>query len=146
MIDRDHRNVDQLLKDRGWDVTQSTLSRDLRELRLARIPTNEGPRYASPESLAGEDERTLVEHVLAAEVTCAPQRDLDAKRNITGVFQHWDCIDPGWNPGGIWRPVRTIETGPARIMSMRVLCPAADATRARVRIRANIGTAVSGPA
>ena len=27
----------QLLR-RGWDVTQSTLSRDLRELRLARIP------------------------------------------------------------------------------------------------------------
>lgn len=54
----------QLLKERGWDVTQSTLSRDLRELRLVRIPTNEGPRYASPESLAGEEERTLVEDVL----------------------------------------------------------------------------------
>ncbi|MBK6487552.1 MAG: arginine repressor [Gemmatimonadetes bacterium] len=54
----------QLLKDRGWDVTQSTLSRDLRELRLVRLPTNDGPRYASPESLVGEDERTLVEDVL----------------------------------------------------------------------------------
>lgn len=90
--------------------------------------------------------RDRTEHTLAIEVTCAPQRDLDAKRNITGVFQHWDCIDPGWNPGGIWRPVRVTETGPARIMSMRVLCPAADATRARVRIRANIDTAVGGPA
>ena len=28
----------QLLDDRGFAVTQSTLSRDLRELRLARIP------------------------------------------------------------------------------------------------------------
>mgnify|MGYP003556589742 FL=1 len=54
----------QLLKERGWDVTQSTLSRDLREMRLVRLPTAEGPRYASPESLAGEDERTLVEDVL----------------------------------------------------------------------------------
>ncbi|MEO6446316.1 MAG: arginine repressor [Gemmatimonadaceae bacterium] len=54
----------QLLKDRGWDVTQSTLSRDLREMRLARIPTTDGPRYASPESMSGEDERTLVEDVL----------------------------------------------------------------------------------
>jgi transcriptional regulator of arginine metabolism len=54
----------QLLKERGWEVTQSTLSRDLREMRLVRIPTADGPRYASPESLAGEDERTLVEDVL----------------------------------------------------------------------------------
>lgn len=31
----------------GWDVTQSTLSRDLRELRLARIPDGHGgARYA----------------------------------------------------------------------------------------------------
>jgi transcriptional regulator of arginine metabolism len=36
----------QLTK-RGWDVTQSTLSRDLRELRLARIPDHQGrARYA----------------------------------------------------------------------------------------------------
>ena len=38
----------QLLR-RGWDVTQSTLSRDLRELRLARIPDEQGrvrPRTA----------------------------------------------------------------------------------------------------
>ena len=54
----------QLLRERGWDVTQSTLSRDLRELRLARIPTTDGPRYASPESLSGDEERTLVEDVL----------------------------------------------------------------------------------
>ncbi len=53
-----------MLKERGWDVTQSTLSRDLREMRLVRIPTADGPRYASPESLAGDDERTLVEDVL----------------------------------------------------------------------------------
>lgn len=36
----------KLLLQRGWDVTQATLSRDLRELRLARIPTPEGARYA----------------------------------------------------------------------------------------------------
>src|SRR5690348_5073480 len=34
-----------LFHKRGWDVTQSTLSRDLRELRLARVPTPEGVRY-----------------------------------------------------------------------------------------------------
>lgn len=37
----------KLLRQRGWDVTQSTLSRDLHELRLARIPTGDGLRYAA---------------------------------------------------------------------------------------------------
>lgn len=37
----------KLLRQRGWDVTQSTLSRDLRELRIARVPMPEGgARYA----------------------------------------------------------------------------------------------------
>lgn len=36
----------KLLLQRGWDVTQATLSRDLRELRIARVPTAEGARYA----------------------------------------------------------------------------------------------------
>ncbi len=53
-----------LLKERGWAVTQSTLSRDLRELRLARIPTPDGPRYASSDTFAGGDQRALVEDVL----------------------------------------------------------------------------------
>ena len=53
-----------LLKERGWAVTQSTLSRDLRELRLARIPTPEGPRYASSDTFSGTDQRALVEDVL----------------------------------------------------------------------------------
>src|SRR6266540_1123620 len=41
------------------------------------------------------------EHTLALELTCSPTTDKAAKRNITGVFQHWDCIEDGWNPGGI---------------------------------------------
>ena len=54
-----------LLRGAGWDVTQSTLSRDLREMRVARVPTTEGPRYATPETLAdGTADRTLVEDIL----------------------------------------------------------------------------------
>jgi transcriptional regulator of arginine metabolism len=42
---------------RGWDVTQSTLSRDLRELRLARIPDGHGRvRYAFPDSGSGHSD------------------------------------------------------------------------------------------
>ena len=46
----------RLLRQRGWDVTQATLSRDLRELRLARVPTAEGGRYvaAGADGRAGE--------------------------------------------------------------------------------------------
>jgi transcriptional regulator of arginine metabolism len=37
----------KLLRQRGWDVTQSTLSRDLREMRVSRIPfAGGGSRYA----------------------------------------------------------------------------------------------------
>jgi transcriptional regulator of arginine metabolism len=49
----------QLLVGRGLVVTQSTLSRDLRELRLARIPTPQGPRYASPEGTQDAGRQSL---------------------------------------------------------------------------------------
>lgn len=44
----------QLLLKRGWEVTQSTLSRDLRDLRIARVPTDRGLRYVVAEG-GGED-------------------------------------------------------------------------------------------
>lgn len=54
----------QLLR-RGWDVTQSTLSRDLRELRLARIPDDTGHvRYAFPDQGSGEDSLRQLEAML----------------------------------------------------------------------------------
>ncbi len=50
---------------RGWDVTQSTLSRDLRELRLARIPDEQGRvRYAFPENGASDAEARRFEAML----------------------------------------------------------------------------------
>ena len=44
----------QLLAKAGWEVTQSTLSRDLRDLRIARVPTGQGLRYVVTDS-GGED-------------------------------------------------------------------------------------------
>lgn len=84
-------------------------------------------------------------HELAIEVSCAPQRDKRAKRNLTGVWQHWDALDDSWNPGGIWRPVRIEETGPVRIRDLRVLCREATAARAVVVLRANLETAEPMP-
>lgn len=77
-----------------------------------------------------EQLRERSEHVLAVELACSPQTDKSDKRNITGVFQHWDAIDPDWNPGGIWRPVHLVETGPVRIARLTTRCLEADEQRA----------------
>ncbi|HEX7168674.1 MAG TPA: hypothetical protein VF230_16960 [Acidimicrobiales bacterium] len=78
------------------------------------------------------------EHLLAVEVTCARHRDPRAKRNVTGAFQPTEGAGAGWNPGGIWRPVRVRETGPLAISSLRVLCLEATPERAVLAIRAVI--------
>ena len=55
----------KLLRQRGWDVTQATLSRDLRELGVARVSTPEGPRYTlAAGSAAGSDGNPVLEAVL----------------------------------------------------------------------------------
>jgi beta-mannosidase len=76
------------------------------------------------------------EHVVAVEVVCSPQHSPRGKRNITGIFQHWDGLDRDWNPGGIWRAVHLYDTGPARVDRLRVLCRDADEARAHVLIQA----------
>jgi beta-mannosidase len=81
------------------------------------------------------------EHLLATEVTCSPQRDRTAKRNLTGVFQHGDLLDPDWNPGGIWRPVRLHETGAVRIHRLRVHCGEATSALAILNFRAILDSA-----
>lgn len=45
----------QLLHRQGWEVTQSTLSRDLRDLRVARIPTPQGLRYVAGDAAVVDD-------------------------------------------------------------------------------------------
>ncbi|HET6965799.1 MAG TPA: hypothetical protein VFH58_13575 [Acidimicrobiales bacterium] len=80
--------------------------------------------------------RARRDHLLAVEVACARPSDRKAKRNLTGVFQHWDCIDPDWNPGGIWAGVRIERTGPVRLSSLKVLCREASDERAMLELEA----------
>lgn len=54
----------QLLHKRGWDVTQSTLSRDLRDLRVARVPTADGLRYVVGDSSADDGSRAPLAAIL----------------------------------------------------------------------------------
>jgi beta-mannosidase len=75
------------------------------------------------------------EHVLGVEVACPPQTDRTAKRTITGVFGQSVMLDPDFNPGGIWRPVRVVDCGEVRIAILRVLCTEASAERGRLACR-----------
>jgi transcriptional regulator of arginine metabolism len=54
----------RLLAGRGWDVTQATLSRDLRDLGLARVTTEDGVRYVVPEA-RGDDASPALDATLA---------------------------------------------------------------------------------
>ena len=54
----------RLLLGRGMEVTQATLSRDLRDLHLARISESGGSRYVLPESLASDDDKPLLANLL----------------------------------------------------------------------------------
>src|SRR4051794_37110599 len=76
------------------------------------------------------------EHTLALEVGCGPEGDLRARRSLVGALQQSDVVEPGWNPGGIWRPVRLEQSGPVRIRHFRALCRDADDQQATVFVRA----------
>lgn len=54
-------------------------------------------------------------NTLIIEVDCPEERLKSNKRMLTGVFSHWDAIDPTTNPGGIWLPVVLEESGAVRI-------------------------------
>ena len=54
----------QLLQTRGMDVTQATLSRDLRDLGLARVSAEDGVRYVLPGSLDDDDAKPLLGNLL----------------------------------------------------------------------------------
>lgn len=78
------------------------------------------------------------EHLLAVEVACPPQTDRTHKRNLTGSLQHSSWLDPAWNPGGIWRTVRLVRTGPLRIRHARLRCIEATEQQAVLALRAVI--------
>jgi transcriptional regulator of arginine metabolism len=49
----------RLLVAEGWDVTQATLSRDLRDLGVVRAPGDDGARYMLPEMVSDEAKPSL---------------------------------------------------------------------------------------
>jgi beta-mannosidase len=80
------------------------------------------------------------DHVLAVEVTCAPESGTRGRRNITGIYQHSEAVDRDWNPGGLWRPVLVYDTGVVKLDRLRVLCRDADESRAHLQVYARVET------
>lgn len=77
-----------------------------------QVGANEGyfmPREYDVTALLAED------NLLIVEVDCPDEKQKSNKRLITGVFSHWDCLDPATNPGGIWLPVELVSSGPAHL-------------------------------
>lgn len=90
----------QLLVERGLDVTQSTLSRDMRDLRVARVPTPSGIRYTMGDSASAEENRATL-------ASLAPQlfhrlefvRELVVvKTVVAGAQPMSEAIDSEGNP------------------------------------------------
>ncbi len=75
-------------------------------------------------------------HTLAVEVAC-PSAD-GRNRVVTGAYQTDTGPASLANPGGIWAPVRVLDTGPVRIDRYRVLCRDADAERAHLVLDASL--------
>lgn len=59
-------------------------------------------------------------NTLLVEVDCPDEEDKAQKTMITGVFSHWDAIDPQSNPGGIWLPVEVVRSGEVCIKESRL--------------------------
>lgn len=91
---------------------------------------------------ATEPLRERDDHVLAVEVECPAQTDRTSKTIVTGVFSHWDAIDPAFNPGGIWRPVDVVVTGPAYLAFASVQCRHVSPAAARLAVRLGIDSDV----
>ena len=64
-----------------------------------RLGTHEG--YFSPQVY---DVTDLIKskNELVVYVDCPQEKEKNGKRMVTGVFSHWDCLDPKTNAGGIW--------------------------------------------
>jgi beta-mannosidase len=84
------------------------------------------------------------ENTLLVEVDCPDEHDKVGKRMITGVFSHWDCLDPEANPGGLWLPVELHRSGPVRLHQARLHTERIEGD-AMLRYGVDLDAAADGP-
>jgi beta-mannosidase len=80
------------------------------------------------------------ENVLAVKAVCDEEKNSSSKRQITGVYSHWDSSDPTFNPGGIWGDVALIETGRIYIKYVKLRTEIVDENTARLSFRCELVT------
>ncbi len=85
-------------------------------------------------------------NTLLVEVDCPDEEDKASKTLITGVFSHWDALDPETNPGGIWLPVEIIPSGEVYIEKSCLQVQDLSVAVAQVEAQLTLDAAVAGPA
>ncbi len=95
-------------------------------------PLGKAEGYFTPHAF--ELPEGIDEGELRLELDCPVETDKNAKRMITGVFSHWDCLDPDKNPGGLWLPVEIHRTGIVRIVSSTLLTHSIDVEKGEAEI------------
>ena len=77
-------------------------------------------------------------NVLAVEVSCPVEPDVRKKRQITGVFAHWDAKDPLAEPGGLWRDVHLEWGAGPRLADLRLASDLLSDSLALVHVTAEV--------
>jgi beta-mannosidase len=85
-------------------------------LNGCRLGANEGYFFPTDYEITGIINE---QNELIVEVDCSDEPDKTKKHMVTGVFHHWDCLDPKANPGGIWLPVEIISYAKVAIREPR---------------------------
>ncbi|RDV83993.1 arginine repressor [Ammonifex thiophilus] len=81
------RELVEELRKAGFNVTQATVSRDLKELRLVKVATEEGWRYALPAAELPAQEEKLRQLVQSAVVGIEVSGNLVVVKTLPGAAQ-----------------------------------------------------------
>jgi beta-mannosidase len=82
------------------------------------------------------------ENELLVEVYSPEEREENTRETIGGVWARWDGMDPDINPGGIFRDVTLVQSGPVRLRSVGVAVRPSGDGRVELEIHAARGTEV----
>jgi beta-mannosidase len=104
------------------------------ELAIDERVISHADGYFFPHAFSLED-AAEGDHIVTLDVRC-DQQDRRTKRQLTGVFQHSDAIASDFNPGGIWKEISYVRTGPVAFSRLRTLCTEATTNNATVAFRA----------
>lgn len=77
-------------------------------------------------------------------VDCPDEKVKNDKRMITGVFSHWDCLDPKANPGGIWLAPEIHEANGAFLDRVSIHTESIGKEQASVKLKAVVTSRFKG--